>query len=150
MPPWKYGIPGYLEAPRITVGILSHDEVLLRLDVAGHRGYDLIDGIDLNQALISYGLDFLRKRGYKKIMPPFFMRWRRLRDWSNSMRNYTRYAVSLFPSGITDLGCVGDRAGRRDISEIIVSPSWPSIQMSGSKAWDAAAYQIRGLFDLLP
>jgi seryl-tRNA synthetase len=74
---------GYLEAPRITVGILSHDEVLLRLDamdlergakVAGHRGYYLTnDGIDLNQALISYGLDFLRKRGYKKIMPPFFM-----------------------------------------------------------------------------
>jgi seryl-tRNA synthetase len=27
----------------------------------------------LNQALISYGLDFLRKKGYKKIMPPFFM-----------------------------------------------------------------------------
>lgn len=42
--------------------------------MAGHRGYYLInDGIDLNQALISYGLDFLRKRGYKKIQPPFFM-----------------------------------------------------------------------------
>jgi hypothetical protein len=46
------------------------------------------------------------------------------------MRNYTRYAVSLFPSGITDLGCVGDWVGRRDISEIIVSPSWPSITHS--------------------
>ncbi|EJD39380.1 serine-tRNA ligase [Auricularia subglabra TFB-10046 SS5] len=64
--------------------ILPHHEVLLRLDavdlergqkVAGHRGYYLTnDGLDLNQALISYGLDFLRKRGYKKIMPPFFMR----------------------------------------------------------------------------
>lgn len=42
--------------------------------VAGHRGYYLTnDGLDLNQALISYGLDFLRKKGYKKIMPPFFM-----------------------------------------------------------------------------
>lgn len=42
--------------------------------IAGHRGYFLTnDGVDLNQALISYGLDFLRKRGYKKIMPPFFM-----------------------------------------------------------------------------
>ena len=29
--------------------------------------------MDLNQALISYGLDFLRKQGYKKIQPPFFM-----------------------------------------------------------------------------
>lgn len=64
--------------------ILPHHEVLLRLDavdlergqkVAGHRGYYLTnDGLDLNQALISYGLDFLRKRGYKKIQPPFFMR----------------------------------------------------------------------------
>ena len=42
--------------------------------ISGHRGYFLTnDGIDLNQALISYGLDFLRKRGYKKIQPPFMM-----------------------------------------------------------------------------
>jgi seryl-tRNA synthetase len=43
--------------------------------VAGHRGFFLTDdGVDLNQALINYGLDFLRKRGYKKLQPPFFMR----------------------------------------------------------------------------
>jgi seryl-tRNA synthetase len=42
--------------------------------ISGHRGYFLInDGVDLNQALISYGLDFLRKREYKKIQPPFMM-----------------------------------------------------------------------------
>ena len=42
--------------------------------IAGHRGFYLTgDGVDLNQALISYGLDFLRSRGYKKIQPPFFM-----------------------------------------------------------------------------
>ena len=40
----------------------------------GHRGYYLTnDGIDLNQALINYGLDFLRKKSYKKIQPPFMM-----------------------------------------------------------------------------
>ncbi|VDB83201.1 unnamed protein product [Peniophora sp. CBMAI 1063] len=64
-------------------GILAHHEVLLRLDamdlergakISGHRGYFLTnDGVDLNQALISYALDFLRKDGYKKIQPPFFM-----------------------------------------------------------------------------
>ncbi|KAF9777519.1 serine-tRNA ligase [Thelephora terrestris] len=64
-------------------GILAHHEVLLRLDamdldrgskISGHRGYFLTnDGVDLNQALISYGLDFLRNKGYKKIQPPFFM-----------------------------------------------------------------------------
>ncbi|KAI9513447.1 serine-tRNA ligase [Russula earlei] len=63
--------------------ILAHHEVLLRLDamdlergakISGHRGYFLTnDGIDLNQALIAYGLDFLRRRGYKKIQPPFMM-----------------------------------------------------------------------------
>jgi seryl-tRNA synthetase len=42
--------------------------------IAGHRGYFLTnDGVDLNHALIAYGLDFLRARGYKKVMPPFFM-----------------------------------------------------------------------------
>ncbi|KAI0325504.1 serine-tRNA ligase [Cubamyces sp. BRFM 1775] len=63
--------------------IMPHHEVLMRLDaidmergakIAGHRGYFLTnDGIDLNQALISYGLDFLRKKGYKKVQPPFMM-----------------------------------------------------------------------------
>jgi len=43
--------------------------------VAGHRGFFLInDGVDLNQALITYGLDFLRKQGYKKVMTPFMMK----------------------------------------------------------------------------
>ncbi|KAG9313797.1 serine-tRNA ligase, partial [Chiua virens] len=63
--------------------IMPHHEVLLRLDamdlergakIVGHRGYFLTDdGVDLNQALISYALDFLRKRGYKKIQPPFMV-----------------------------------------------------------------------------
>ncbi|KAJ3511276.1 hypothetical protein NLJ89_g4192 [Agrocybe chaxingu] len=74
---------GELADPPARVGIMPHHEVLLRLDamdldrgakVAGHRGYYLTnDGVDLNQALISYGLDFLREKGYKKIQPPFFM-----------------------------------------------------------------------------
>jgi seryl-tRNA synthetase len=42
--------------------------------VAGHRGYFLTnDGVDLNHALIAYGLDFLRNRGYKKMQVPFLM-----------------------------------------------------------------------------
>lgn len=43
--------------------------------VAGHRGFFLInDGVDLNQALITYGLNFLRTKGYKKVMTPFMMK----------------------------------------------------------------------------
>ncbi|KAG5644683.1 hypothetical protein DXG03_007983 [Asterophora parasitica] len=74
---------GETEEPPARPDILPHHEVLLRLDamdldrgakIAGHRGYFLTnDGIDLNQALISYGLDYLRTKGYKKIQPPFFM-----------------------------------------------------------------------------
>ncbi|KAG5639750.1 hypothetical protein H0H81_000030 [Sphagnurus paluster] len=74
---------GETEEPPARPDILPHHEVLLRLDamdldrgakIAGHRGYFLTnDGIDLNQALISYGLDYLRSKGYKKIQPPFFM-----------------------------------------------------------------------------
>ncbi|XP_071703534.1 serine--tRNA ligase-like [Rutidosis leptorrhynchoides] len=43
--------------------------------VAGGRGYYLIGaGVDLNLALIQFGLDFLEKRGYTKVQTPFFMR----------------------------------------------------------------------------
>lgn len=42
--------------------------------VSGHRGYFLTnDGVDLNLALINYGLDFLRKKSYKKVQAPFMM-----------------------------------------------------------------------------
>lgn len=32
------------------------------------------DGVDLNQALINYGLQFLRERGYKKTQAPFMVK----------------------------------------------------------------------------
>lgn len=64
-------------------GILSHHEVLTRLDgfdqergtkIAGHRGYFLTNyGVFLNQALINYGLDFLSKRGYTPLQAPVMM-----------------------------------------------------------------------------
>ena len=44
-------------------------------DVAGGRGYFLMDeGVLLNLALINFGLAFLRKRGFKPMQTPFFMR----------------------------------------------------------------------------
>ncbi|KAF8208266.1 hypothetical protein K438DRAFT_1713111 [Mycena galopus ATCC 62051] len=71
------------DEPPMRTNIMPHHEVLLRLDaidldrgakIAGHRGYFLInDGVDLNHALIAYGLEFLRQRGYKKVQPPFMM-----------------------------------------------------------------------------
>jgi seryl-tRNA synthetase len=65
-------------------GLYSHHEVLEKIGgydpirgakVSGHRGYFLTGpGVDLNLALMQYGLDFLEKRGYTKLWTPFFMR----------------------------------------------------------------------------
>jgi seryl-tRNA synthetase len=67
-----------------TLGNLHHHEVLQLLDgyeaergarIAGHRGYYLKgSGVLLNQALINYGLNFLTKKNYTLLQPPFFMR----------------------------------------------------------------------------
>ena len=64
--------------------LLYHHEVLERIDaldcnkgsaIAGHRGYYLKNwGVRLNQALISYGMDFLVKRKYELLQTPFFMK----------------------------------------------------------------------------
>ncbi|KAG2173716.1 hypothetical protein INT43_005136 [Umbelopsis isabellina] len=69
--------------PVQNTNIMSHHEVLTRLDgydqerganVAGHRGFFLTEtGVDLNLALINYGLSFLRKRSFKKLQTPYFM-----------------------------------------------------------------------------
>ena len=66
------------------LGLYSHHELLEKIggydpvrgaNVAGHRGYFLTGpGVDLNLALVHYGLDFLSKRGYKKLWTPFFMK----------------------------------------------------------------------------
>ena len=63
---------------------LTHDDLLWRIDgyepirgqaVAGHRGYFLKNaGVLLNQALINYGIAFLRKKGYQVLQPPYFMK----------------------------------------------------------------------------
>eukprot|EP00922_Rhytidocystis_sp_ex-Travisia-forbesii_P061395 GHVS01091008.1.p1 GENE.GHVS01091008.1~~GHVS01091008.1.p1 ORF type:complete len:445 (+),score=51.35 GHVS01091008.1:86-1420(+) len=65
-------------------GTLHHHEVLAKLcgyeskkavEIAGHRGYFLRGvGVMLNMALIQYGLNFLMKKGYTPLQPPYFMR----------------------------------------------------------------------------
>ncbi|RKP06030.1 seryl-tRNA synthetase [Thamnocephalis sphaerospora] len=72
------------EEPKQRTDILPHHEVLHRLDgfdaerganIAGHRGFFLTnDGVDLNLALIMYGLNFLGARGYRKLQTPFMMK----------------------------------------------------------------------------
>ena len=85
--------------------VLPHHEVLMRLDgfdlergqkIAGHRGYFLQDtGVDLNLALINYGLDFLKKRNYKKVMTPFMMR----RDMMSKTAQLEQFDEELYKVG---------------------------------------------------
>ncbi|KAJ2161665.1 Cytosolic seryl-tRNA synthetase [Coemansia sp. RSA 552] len=70
--------------PQVQPKLRPHHEVLYLLggfdpergaNVAGHRGYFLTGaGVDLNLALINYGLQFLGGKGYTKLQTPFFMR----------------------------------------------------------------------------
>ncbi|KAJ3116876.1 Cytosolic seryl-tRNA synthetase [Phlyctochytrium bullatum] len=64
-------------------GLYPHHEVMEKIGaydqnrgtkIAGHRGYFLVGaGVDLNFALMQYGLDFLESKGYTKLWTPFFM-----------------------------------------------------------------------------
>jgi len=63
--------------------IYHHDEIMKNIEaydpergsnIAGHRGYFLKNyGVLLNQALINYGMAFLRKKKYDLLHTPFFM-----------------------------------------------------------------------------
>lgn len=75
----EWGVP---EISR-DVKVENHHDLLLRIDgyipqkgadIAGHRGYFLKGvGVRLNQALINYSLDFLVKKGFVAVQPPYFM-----------------------------------------------------------------------------
>ena len=74
--------------PRIKItgklGGLHHHEILTAIGgydphrgqkLAGHRGYFLRGpGVLLNNALINYGINFLHKRNYDLVQPPFFLK----------------------------------------------------------------------------
>jgi seryl-tRNA synthetase len=74
---------GTLEYTLPAIKPLTHDDLLWRIggyepvrgqNVAGHRAYFLTNaGVLLNQAIINYGIAFLRERGYQVVQPPFFM-----------------------------------------------------------------------------
>jgi len=74
---------GQLRYTLPSVKPFQHDYLLWRIDgyepvrgqnIAGHRAYFLKNsGVLLNQALINYGIAFLRKRGYEVLQPPYFM-----------------------------------------------------------------------------
>ena len=74
----------HIVADGSALGKLHHHEIMQCLGmlemergtrVAGHKGYYLKGlGVQLNQALISYGMTSLRENNYTQIQPPFFMK----------------------------------------------------------------------------
>ncbi|XWV26102.1 serine-tRNA synthetase [Tupanvirus soda lake] len=89
----------------------SHFEVMQALDmidtergcaVAGHRGYFLKDyGVLLNQALINYGLIFLRKKGYTLLQPPYYM----FKDIIAETVQLSDYEENLYKMVATSTAC---------------------------------------------
>ena len=88
---------------------LTHDDLLWRIDgyeptrgiaVAGHRAYFLKNsGVLLNQALINFGIAFLRGKGYEVLQPPFFMN----RDVMSGIAQLADFDEQLYKvSGKTD------------------------------------------------
>lgn len=83
-------------------GVLSHHEVLLRLDgydpergvkVVGHRGYFLRQwGVFLNQALINYGLEYLSGKGFTPLQTPQFM----LKDYMAKTAQLEQFDEELY------------------------------------------------------
>lgn len=65
-------------------GGLNHHKVLESIGgydpergqkIAGHRGYFLKGyGVLLNNALVNFGMNFLMKKGYDLVQPPYFMK----------------------------------------------------------------------------
>lgn len=123
--------------------------------IAGHRGYFLTDdGIDLNQALISYGLDFLRKKGHKKIQPPFFMN----KDQMAKTAQLDQYDDELYkvPSSLDPLtrspnSFIGDSVRRREVPDrdLRTADLRFSLRRVVRESQGATTHQIRRLLDLL-
>lgn len=53
----------------------------------------------MNQALVNYGLDFLRKRSYKKIQAPFMMK----KDFMAATAQLEEFDEALYKVGPSDL-----------------------------------------------
>jgi seryl-tRNA synthetase len=64
----------WLSAVAVPVSLFFFSDSQRGVAVAGHRAYYLKGaGVQLNQALINYGLAFLGARGYTPLQTPFFM-----------------------------------------------------------------------------
>lgn len=114
------------------------------------------DGIDLNQALITYGLHFLRKRGFKNIQPPFFMnkdmmaKTAQLDQFDDELYKVICFEVSLrYPSHfVYVLGCSKRRREIPDRNVGTTTLGFPLGRMVRDSR-NTTSRQVRWIFDML-
>ena len=112
---------------------LSHHEVLTRIDgydpergqkIVGHRGYCLTGcGLFLNDALLNYGKQFLHKRGYTAIQPPFFM----FRDYMAKTAQLEQFDEELYK--------VVENEGKPDTDKYLIATSEQPISALHAGEW---------------
>jgi len=105
---------------------LPHHHLLWMIDgyepergvrVAGHRGYFLKGpGVMLNQALIAYALQFLSKREYTPLQPPYFMR----KDMMAGVAQLSEFDESLY-----HVGSSGDKTDDANDAYLIATSEQP-------------------------
>ncbi|KAJ3064582.1 Cytosolic seryl-tRNA synthetase, partial [Quaeritorhiza haematococci] len=119
-------------------GLYSHHEVLERAEgydqvrgtnVAGHRGYFLTGpGVDLNLALIQYGLNFLEQRGYTKLWTPFFMKKEIMAKTAQ---------LEEFDEALYNISGEGSAEGEEDTSKYLIATSEQPISAFHAGEWFA-------------
>lgn len=129
--------------------------------VAGHRGFFLTgDGVDLNQAMITYGLDFLKKRGFKKVQPPFFMnkavmaKTAQLEEFDEALYKVGSDLRSSEGERLTDCETTdrGRGRGQREVPhrDVRAAHLGHALGRVVRQAFGATPHQVRWVLDLLP
>lgn len=71
------------------------------------------DGVDLNLALINYGLDFLRKKSYKKVQAPFMMN----KDMMSQTAQLSEFDEALYKVSWLKLSIADDQISGGDAED---------------------------------
>ena len=135
---WIFSKWSEVGLPRVS-SFMHLSSVVSGAKVAGHRGFFLTgDGVDLNQAMITYGLDFLRDRGFKKMQPPFFMnkalmgKTAQLEEFDEALYKVRLSTLINFVLILLCRSKETERTTRNTSSPLRNNPSLPSTPTNGS------------------
>lgn len=125
-----------------TPGHLAHHELLQKLngvelkkggEIAGHRAFYLKGyGCMLNQALVQYGLSYLRSKGYCNVQPPFFMK----RDWMAKTAELKDFGETLYRIPGADAGEPETEDNKREDLFLIATSEQPLCALHANEYLD--------------